>query len=797
MSTPSLEIAKGAQDGEPRVLLIEDEHTFESDDGVAIWQGGFTPTDADGCFLSEAEHKTSHPRCFFSRIAGVSYRRTALQRENLVPGSQILLRPEPENEHDRHAIGVWDQTGTAQLGYIPRDLCSDVHALVPADSKLAEVLGGIVLSEFREGSDAGQRLGLRILVGPAGGITLTIRSGDDDDDEDEDEGDEDFNDAIGRFSAAHVAAQTLGTFAVMCPACGSNERAIDGAGGYRCRNCQNDVWFLRCRKCHDTTSIFGAISGSGNIEFRCGNCRAKNVIAKQSLRAINAEVRRRERAIKAAQKAAVTQQKTTKTRKAEQSEREVERRNRELAKHLEGMEAALTTGIVATPMFTFTALKTTAELPRFVPGPLADEEPPPKETDFVPAELRGLASLVPGAKRKHQQDRSAGLARYQDSCAARERREDERRTMLEQAKREHQRGVATIERETTEQHTKIEELEARFASGDPEAVVRYLRSVTAACPLPFESVDELRIGFSPESKQVVIQMQLPDLSVIPEERAFRFVKAHGEISSTAMPVTERRKRYGSLIAQLALLVPAHVFGSDPHGVIDTVVFNGHIATIDKRTGQPSNPCLVTVRATRDKFSALNLAQVDPVECLKGLSASISRSPAELVPVRPVIEFDMADPRFVTEEQIIATLDTRPNLMELTPKEFESLITNLFEKMGLETRLTQPSRDGGVDCVAYDARPIFGGKVVIQAKRYKNTVGVSAVRDLYGTMQNEGATKGILVTTSGYGQASHEFANGKPLELIDGGNLLYLLQEHAGVDAKIEPPDDWEDPDEPH
>ena len=77
--------------------------------------------------------------------------------------------------------------------------------------------------------------------------------------------------------------------------------------------------------------------------------------------------------------------------------------------------------------------------------------------------------------------------------------------------------------------------------------------------------------------------------------------------------------------------------------------------------------------------------------------------------------------------------------------------------------------------------------MIQAKRYTNTVGVGAVRDLYGTMQNEGATKGILVTTSRYGQASHEFANGKPLELIDGGNLRYLLDEHADVEAKIEPP----------
>jgi restriction system protein len=126
-------------------------------------------------------------------------------------------------------------------------------------------------------------------------------------------------------------------------------------------------------------------------------------------------------------------------------------------------------------------------------------------------------------------------------------------------------------------------------------------------------------------------------------------------------------------------------------------------------------------------------------------------------------------------------------MELSPSEFESLITNLFAQMGLETKLTQPSRDGGVDCVAFDSRPVLGGKVVIQAKRYKNTVGVSAVRDLFGTLHNEGASKGILVTTSGFGKATYEFANGKP------SNLLYLLKEYGDVEAKIEMPPDWVDP----
>ena len=50
-----------------------------------------------------------------------------------------------------------------------------------------------------------------------------------------------------------------------------------------------------------------------------------------------------------------------------------------------------------------------------------------------------------------------------------------------------------------------------------------------------------------------------------------------------------------------------------------------------------------------------------------------------------------------------------------------------------------------------------------------------------------------MTTSGYGKASFEFANGKPIELLSGSNLLYLLSEHAGIEAKIIPPDDWKDP----
>jgi restriction system protein len=50
--------------------------------------------------------------------------------------------------------------------------------------------------------------------------------------------------------------------------------------------------------------------------------------------------------------------------------------------------------------------------------------------------------------------------------------------------------------------------------------------------------------------------------------------------------------------------------------------------------------------------------------------------------------------------------------------------------------------------------------------------------------NEGAMKGILITTADYGPDAYDFAKGKPLVLMNGSNLLYLL-EKQGRKAKID------------
>jgi hypothetical protein len=96
------------------------------------------------------------PRVRVIAVAGVSHRAEALQDAGFEPGRPLALLPEPENEHDPHAIGVWDEERRVQAGYVPRELASVLRA---------EEWQAVSLREFR---DAGRRVGLRVLLAPEG-----------------------------------------------------------------------------------------------------------------------------------------------------------------------------------------------------------------------------------------------------------------------------------------------------------------------------------------------------------------------------------------------------------------------------------------------------------------------------------------------------------------------------------------------------------------------------------------------------------------------------------------------------
>ncbi len=310
---------------------------------------------------------------------------------------------------------------------------------------------------------------------------------------------------------------------------------------------------------------------------------------------------------------------------------------------------------------------------------------------------------------------------------------------------------------------------------EPDAVVEYFSAAlytSTAWPEGFPR--QVAMTYDPAARQLVLDWELPSGSVVPQSKYVRYMYAADQYRETPRPVGQRRALYKEVLAQCMLLVLHELFAADEFGALESVALNGFVDGHDPTTGRRNHIFLATVMAERRLFGELHLAQVNAESCLAdALRGQLSARPDQLTAIRPGRRPEGVGHRVATHGG-----DEEPDLYEMDPIAFEGLVAQLFEAMGMRAVTTQRSDDGGVDVHALDPTPIRGGQIVVQVKRYRNTVPPTAVRDLFGTVQNAGANKGVLVTTSGFGPGSHTFAKGKPLELIAGSELVDLLRRHG-------------------
>lgn len=334
----------------------------------------------------------------------------------------------------------------------------------------------------------------------------------------------------------------------------------------------------------------------------------------------------------------------------------------------------------------------------------------------------------------------------------------------------------------------IDSLRSGYEASDFTAVAKYVDLVLARSVYPDFIPMEFDIEYAGETKTVVIDYMLPSPDDLPTLKAVKYVANRDEFEEQHVSEAQASKAFDSVLYQVALRTVHEVFTSDTVSAIDSAVFNGYVTSTDRGTGKQVTACVLSLQVRKAEFKEINLSQVDPKTCFKGLKGVSAAKLHGLSPIAPIMQMTREDRRFVDSHAVVDTLNEGVNLAAMDWQEFEHLIREVFEKefsaSGGEVRVTQASRDGGVDAVVFDPDPIRGGKIVIQAKRYTNTVNVSAVRDLYGTVMNEGAMKGILVTTSDYGPDAYAFVADKPLVLLSGANLLHMLDKH-GHKARID------------
>lgn len=323
-------------------------------------------------------------------------------------------------------------------------------------------------------------------------------------------------------------------------------------------------------------------------------------------------------------------------------------------------------------------------------------------------------------------------------------------------------------REQDELKSGYEEALHYYNWGQPEHLCAYILRNSW---YDFDFIREIYIEYS-SAGNMILNYRLPsidDIKCLDEDLSAPKIK----------------KLYEEILYSITIRSVGEIFHFDEKNYIQSICFNGIVSVRNKCTGKLEDRTILSISVTKDQIDSLDLKYISPKDCFKYLKGVSATKLYESTPITPIQSLSFTDKRTVDAKNI--ETDSSVNLAEMDWEDFEHLVRQIFEwefnSEGTEVHVTQASRDGGVDAIIFDPDPIHGGKIVIQAKRYTNTVSVSAVRDLYGTVINEGANKGILITTSDYGADSYKFAQGKPLTLLNGGHLLYLMNKH-GRKARI-------------
>lgn len=339
-----------------------------------------------------------------------------------------------------------------------------------------------------------------------------------------------------------------------------------------------------------------------------------------------------------------------------------------------------------------------------------------------------------------------------------------------------------------EQEILNETLKENYFKCAPEAIYHYSKKVLSNSKYHDTFPQEFELEYNPENKILIVEYQLPSLENIPTLKEVKYIQTRDEFTEKHITKTQLNRLYDKILYHITLRTIHELYEAHQTNVIEAIVFNGHVNSIDPATGWETNNCVLSVQANKEDFAEINLSMVEPKACFKKLKGVGSSKLHSLTPIPPLVKIDRDDSRFTDSYEVIDGMVEGYNLAAMDWEDFEHLIRELFERAfaeaGGEVKITQASRDGGIDAVIFDPDPLRGGKIVVQAKRYTNVVGVSAVRDLYGTLVNEGANKGILVTTSDYGPDAYKFASDKPIELFNGSNLLHLLEQY-GYQARID------------
>jgi restriction system protein len=300
------------------------------------------------------------------------------------------------------------------------------------------------------------------------------------------------------------------------------------------------------------------------------------------------------------------------------AQREADEKTAAIEQQIKALDEILTGALKLAP-WSFERIVVSPKEPRFEPGRLGVALPAPAWEDFAPKQPGGFRRLLGGTQKRL----AAAQARYQDASTDHQRAESERQQAFAAAKARHHREVTQERARAAKRNAVVARRRSAFTAGDAEAVEWFIGGVLHASRYPDGFPRQHQVAYRPENREVEVEFDLPPLDVVPAVRGYRYLVSRDAIEPLPRPASEIRQRHQRLVANVALRTLHEIFSATLPGVVEAVVFDGRVTTVDPATGKPSRQRLISVSVARSAFDDLVLAAVDPVACLEHLNAMVT------------------------------------------------------------------------------------------------------------------------------------------------------------------------------
>ena len=142
------------------------------------------------------------------------------------------------------------------------------------------------------------------------------------------------------------------------------------------------------------------------------------------------------------------------------------------------------------------------------------------------------------------------------------------------------------------------------------------------------------------------------------------------------------------------------------------------------------------------------------------------------------DYDYCDEAYEEYEKAESILEYhREQIKNMSPRDFEFFVADIFQKLGFSVKITQATRDGGQDIIVTKAEP-FPYTLIVECKHWRENhkVDVSVVRSVYGVQTATQANQSVIVTSSKFTRDARKFAEERKnlMALWDIDDLLKLV-----------------------